>query len=142
MKTLLPLGGMTLDVTVLYYRTINTVARNRLGVRHSAPLYVFSTEFESMVPHATRGDWASFLQAYLDLIETLIVEPSKPKVDWVVVSAILAQKVEKQLEEALKPTEGPFLHIADFLARHVKTVLPDVKTIGLIGPKVTDAGSK
>ncbi|GKU13614.1 unnamed protein product, partial [Fusarium langsethiae] len=56
---LLLLGGMTPDVTTLYYRIINTVARTRLGARHSAPLYIFSAEFESMVQHVTRGDWTS-----------------------------------------------------------------------------------
>ncbi|GKU10917.1 unnamed protein product [Fusarium langsethiae] len=128
---------MTPNVTTLYYRTINTVARTRLGARHSAPLYIFSAEFESMVQHVTRGDWTSFAQAYLDPIETLVVGPTKPKVDGVVVCAILAHKVAKQLKEALKPTGVQFLHVADFLARHVETELPEVKTLSLIGLKVT-----
>lgn len=142
MKTLLLLGGMTPDVTTLYYRTINTVARTRLGARHSAPLYVFSAEFESMVQHASRGDWASFAQAYLDPIQTLVTEPSKSRVDGVLVGAILAHKVARQLEEALKSTGVPLLHVADFVAGHVKTKLPHVKTLGLIGPKVTMLGAE
>lgn len=142
MKTLLLLGGMTPDVTTLYYKTINTIARNRLGARHSAPLYLFSAEFESMVQSASRGDWTSFAQAYLDPIDALVVSPSRSKVHGVVVGAILAHKVAKQLEDALRPTGVPFLHVADFLARHVKSQLPDVKTLGLIGPKVTMLGAE
>jgi aspartate racemase len=142
MKTLLLLGGMTPDVTTLYYRTINTFARIHLGARHSAPLYVFSAEFESMVQFASRGDWTSFAQAYLDPIQALITESSKPRVQGVVVGAILAHKVARQLEEALKPSGVPLLHVADFLASHVKTQLPQVKTLGLIGPKVTMLGAE
>ncbi|KAG8673919.1 hypothetical protein FPOAC1_007238 [Fusarium poae] len=119
---------MTPNVTTLYYRTINTVARTRLGARHSAPLYIFSAEFESMVQHVTRGDWTSFAQAR---------GANEAKVDGVVVCAILAHKVAKQLKEALKPTGVQFLHVADFLARHVETELPEVKTLSLIGLKVT-----
>ena len=40
----------------------------------------------------------------------------------------------------MKPTGVPFLHVADFLARHVKRVLPEIKTLGLIGLKVTMLG--
>ncbi|KAH7231726.1 uncharacterized protein BKA55DRAFT_680158 [Fusarium redolens] len=93
-----------------------------------------------MVQHVTRGDWTSFAQAYLDPIETLVVGPTKPKVHGVVVCAILAHKVAKQLKEALKPTGVPFLHVADFLARHVGTELPEVKTLSLIGLKSPDNG--
>ncbi|KAH8175253.1 asp/Glu/Hydantoin racemase domain-containing protein [Sarocladium implicatum] len=142
MKTLLLLGGMTPDVTSLYYKTINTVARARLGARHSAPLYLFSAEFESMVQSASRGDWTTFAQAYLDPVDALVISPPKPKVQGVVVGAILAHKVAKTLEDALKPTGVPFLHVADFLARHVKRELPHVKTLGLVGPKITMLGAE
>lgn len=69
----------------------------------SAPLHVFSTVFELMVQHTTRGDWASFAQAYLDPIETLVVGPPKSKINGVVFCAIPAHKVVKELGAALKP---------------------------------------
>jgi aspartate racemase len=125
-KTLLLPGGMTPDVTTLYYRTINTVAPTRLGARHSAPLYIFSPEVKSMVQHITRGDWTSFAQANVDPIETLVVGPTKAKVDRVVVCPILAHKVAKQVKKALNATGVPFLHVVDLLARHVETELPEV----------------
>ncbi|KAK0385550.1 hypothetical protein NLU13_6729 [Sarocladium strictum] len=108
----------------------------------ASPLYVFSAEFESMVQYASRGDRASFAQAYLDPIQALARSPAKPIIDGVVVGAILAPKVAKQLENALKPTGVRFLHVADFLARHFKSEVPHVKTLGLIGPKVTMRGAE
>lgn len=70
-----------------------------------------------------------------------MTDSAKPRVDGVVVGAILAHKVARQLEEALKSTGVPLLHVADFMARHVKSELPQVKTLGLIGPKVTMLGA-
>lgn len=135
MKTILLLGGMTPDVTTLYYRTINNVARARLGARHSAPLYVYSAEFESMVQFAGKGDWNSFAEAYIDPIKALTAPPAR--VDGVVVGAILAHKVAKKLSAALEPSGIPLLHVADFLAGHIKKTLPQVRTLGMIGPKIS-----
>lgn len=61
MRTLLLLGGMTPDVTELYYRTINTVVRTHLGGRSAAPLFMYSANLEEMLQYASKKDWSGFL---------------------------------------------------------------------------------
>lgn len=128
-KTLLLLGGMTPDVTALYYNTINSVVRSHLGGRSSAPLYLYSADLETMIQYASRKDWASFASVYKDPITAL-----SQKVDGVVVCAILAHKVSKQLSADPGP---PLLHIADCVSTHIKATYPHIKRVGILGPKAT-----
>ncbi|KAJ3552390.1 hypothetical protein NPX13_g11126 [Xylaria arbuscula] len=135
MKTLLLLGGMTPDVTKLYYDIINRAARSALGGRHNAPLYLYSANLEAMVQYAGAGDWDSFAKVYTDAIDALA-----DKVDAVVVSAILAHKVTPQLTQSLSSSSStgvPLLHIADCVSSHLKAQHPQVHTVGLLGPKIT-----
>lgn len=132
MRTLLLLGGMTPDVTELYYTTINSIVRSHLGGRASAPLYIYSANLEAMLQYASTSDWTSFASVYKDAIEAL--SAGAQRIDGIVVCAILAHKVTSQLAAASKV---PLLHIADCLATHIKSNHPQVKRLGLLGPKFT-----
>lgn len=146
MKTLLLLGGMTPDVTTLYYNKINSVTRSTRGGRASAPLHLYSADLELMIGYATSGRWSDFASCYIDAINALArfgqdsVEPNnsrKRQIDGVVICAILAHKVSGLLENVLGSYGIPLLHIADILTTHLKAKHPDVETLGLIGPKIT-----
>ncbi|KAI1331461.1 Asp/Glu/hydantoin racemase [Xylariaceae sp. FL0255] len=130
MKRLLILGGMTPDVTRLYYDTINRVTRTALGHRHTAQMYVYSADLEVMVQHASAGDWKSFARVYVDAIEAL-----SGRVDGIVVSAILAHKVTARLIQAANGI--PLLHVADCVAQRLQSQYPDIRTAGLLAPGIT-----
>ena len=136
MRRLLLLGGMTPDVTSLYYNGINRIVKSRLGGRNGAPMYSYSTNLEKAVQHAGKGEWSEFAEDFLDPIRVLTAG-EQPKVDGVCLSAILAHKVSREMTEALEPSGIPFLHIADILAEYLKVKYPDFKTLGLLGPKPT-----
>ena len=132
MKRILLLGGMTPDVTALYYNIINRKVRESLGSRNAAPLYLYSANLEEMIQNAGRGDWKSFAATYEEPISTLA-----GKVDGVAICAIIAHKVAGQLSKAATVSNMPLLHIADFLKAHIITSHPQVKRLGLLGPKIT-----
>ncbi|CAM1504975.1 Fc.00g106120.m01.CDS01 [Cosmosporella sp. VM-42] len=111
MKTILLLGGMTADVTVL-------------------------ADLDQMLQHAGSGDWQSFARVYIDPIAALT-----DKVDAVVVCAIIAHKVARQLADFLVPSGIPLLHISDFVVAYLKSQHPDIQSVGLLGPKITMLGS-
>lgn len=117
---------------MLYYNEINRAVRERLGGRNCAPLYLYSANLEEMVQFAGKGEWSSFAKVYTDPIVAL-----SQRVDAVAVCAILAHKVARQLSEALAPSGVPLLHIADFLAAHMRSNHPHVARLGVLGPKVT-----
>lgn len=136
MKRLLLLGGMTPDVTVLYYNTINRVVRNALGGRHNAPLHIYSADLEAMIRFASAGNWSGFAKEYTDAIE-----PLAGRVDGVVVCAILAHKVSGQLTECSLRLGIPLLHIADFVGNYLKIRHPHIRVLGLLGPQITMSGA-
>ncbi|OAQ60285.1 Asp/Glu/Hydantoin racemase domain-containing protein [Pochonia chlamydosporia 170] len=135
MKTLLLLGGMTPDVTILYYNIINAAARARHGHRTNFPLHIHSANLELMIQHASAGKWTDFSAVYADSVTAL----TRPKriVDGVVICSILAHKVSRQLASVLEGTGVTVLHIADMLAGHIRTRYPQTKKLGLLGPKIT-----
>jgi len=132
MKTILLLGGMTPDVTALYYNKINTAVRAQLGNRTAAPLYMYSANLEDMIQHAMKGDWSSFAATYEEPIMLL-----GKKVDGVAICAILAHKVAAHLSDVTTASSVPLLHITDFLATHIKATHPGAKCLGLLGPKIS-----
>ncbi|KAF5551431.1 asp Glu Hydantoin racemase domain-containing protein [Fusarium napiforme] len=115
MRTLLLLGGMTPDVTALYYSIINKVVRIKLGDRASAPLYLYSANLEEMIQHAMKGDWDEFAKVYKKPIRSL-----SDRVDGIAISARV-----------------PLFHIADCLALHITNNHRLVKKLGLLGLKIS-----
>ncbi|KAI9897595.1 hypothetical protein N3K66_007451 [Trichothecium roseum] len=145
MKRLLLLGGMTPDVTALYYASINRHARDRLGGRRSAPLHLYSADLHAMVDLASAGDWDDFAASY---VEGAGMHALAGRFDAVVVCAILAHKATRQIVHALSTLPNnnadgaaapppPLLHIADCVASHLRAQHPDIRALGLLGPKIT-----
>ncbi|KAF9770554.1 hypothetical protein IL306_011882 [Fusarium sp. DS 682] len=132
MRTLLLLGGMTPDVTALYYNIINKVVRAGLGDRVSAPIYLYSANLEEMIQHAMKGDWEEFAKVYKKPLRSL-----SDRVDGIAICAILAHKVAKQLFDVASDARIPLFHIADCLALYITNSHPSVKKLGLLGPKVS-----
>ncbi|KAF5550758.1 asp Glu Hydantoin racemase domain-containing protein [Fusarium mexicanum] len=132
MRTLLLPGGMTPDVTALYYNIINKVVRTKLGDRASAPLYLYSANLEEMIQHAMKGDWDEFAKVYKKPIKSL-----SDRVDGIAICAILAHKVAKKLSDDSSAAHVPLFHIADCLAINITNNHPSMKKLGLLGPKIS-----
>lgn len=130
MKNLTLLAGMTPDVTVLYYNTINQHVRNRLGQRHSAKIYLYSVDLEEQLQRAQNGNWDAFAAEYVQALRPL-VDQDAACTQGVALGAIIAHKVSKQIALTL-PSGLPFLDITDFVAKELKTL--GVTSTGLIGP--------
>ena len=130
MKTIALLGGMTPDVTTLYYQLINQHIRQKLGARHSAKLYIYSVDLEEQLQRVQAGDWDAFAAEYIGAIQPL----TSGRVQGVALGAIIAHKASSRISASL-PASVAFLDVADFVARHLSSI--DVAKVGLIGPDVT-----
>lgn len=51
------LGGMSWESTLVYYRLINQGVAARRGGLHSAPLWLHSSDFETIAARQRAGDW-------------------------------------------------------------------------------------
>jgi aspartate racemase len=59
MKTLGLIGGMSAESTLIYYREINRLVRERLGGLHSAKLVLWSVDFAPIADLQAKDDWAA-----------------------------------------------------------------------------------
>ena len=57
MKTIGLLGGMTCESSLLYYKLINEMAREKLGTNHSAKSVMVSVDFGEVEPLMEQGEW-------------------------------------------------------------------------------------
>jgi aspartate racemase len=128
LKTIGLIGGMSWESTALYYRQINQHVGERLGQLHSAPILMYSYDFEpiKILQYAERWDLAGN-----DLARTaqrLEAGGARCIVIGTNTMHIVADKVAGSIGI-------PLLHIADCTADRI--IAAGIKTVGLLGTKFT-----
>lgn len=126
MKTLALLGGMTYSSTSLYYNAINRHVQAQLGIRRSAPLFLYSVDQEAQLTRAMAGEWDEFAKPFCKAAETF----KDGGADAIVICASLAHKAAEVVEKIGLPV----LHIADFVAKAVKD--QGFTRVGIFGTKI------
>ncbi|NQY15377.1 MAG: amino acid racemase [Henriciella sp.] len=106
MKTVGMIGGVSTEATLIYYKTINSKVRQRLGGYHSAEMRIHSVNFEHYNgAHETR-DWP-FIRAGFDQAAKGL---KRAGADFLVLACNTLHTVADAIEDA---TDLPFLHIVD-----------------------------
>lgn len=128
MKTIGLLGGMSWESTEHYYRLINEGTRDALGGLHSAPIAMFSVDFQEIEELQHAGNWdatAAILAGRATQIEAAGAE-----------LLLICTNTMHKVADAISAAIGiPVLHIADATA----TVINEsgAGTVGLLGTKFT-----
>ena len=128
MKMIGLIGGMSWESTLLYYRIINSEVNQALGKLHSAPLLIYSFDFEEIVALQRAGEWQQAAQKLIDAGNALKAAGAQALVICTNTMHIMADDVEKATGLSL-------LHIADCTAQEIKR--HDFTTVGLIGTQFT-----
>ena len=128
MKTIGLLGGMSWESTAHYYRLINEATRKALGGLHSAPIAMFSVDFQDIEVLQHAGDWdatARILAGKATQVEAAGAE----------LLLICTNTMHIVADEISAAINIPLLHIADATA----TVITEsgMTSIGLLGTKFT-----
>lgn len=106
MKTIGLIGGVSTEATLIYYKTINALVRQRLGGYHSAEMRIHSVNFHDYNgAHDTR-DW-DFIRAGFDRAAKGLKGSGA---DFLVLACNTLHTVADAIETA---TDLPFLHIVD-----------------------------
>jgi aspartate racemase len=113
MKTLGLIGGMSWESTAHYYQLLNRMARDRLGVMHSAPLVLWSVDFGPIAAMQAAGDWAGATAA--------MVETAR-RVEGAGAEALLicANTMHRMADEVQAAIAIPLIHVADATAAAVR----------------------
>jgi aspartate racemase len=127
-KTIGLLGGMTAESSLVYYRLINELARERLGGNHSARSVMVSVDFAEVEPLMERGEWEQVLAAMIAAARAI----ERGGADFLVLCTNTMHKFVDAIGRAM---EIPILHIADAAAGEVQKA--GFAQIGLLGTRFT-----
>ena len=113
MKTLGLIGGMSWESTAVYYRLLNQMTRERLGGSHSAPLILWSVDFEPITEMQADGRWDEAAAVLVDAARRL----ERAGADGLM---ICANTMHRMADEVQAAVSIPLIHVADATAQAVK----------------------
>ena len=106
MKTIGLIGGMSWESSLLYYRIMNELVKERLGPVHSCQNLMYSVDFAEVEARQTQGDWAGLTDMMISAARRL----QQGGADCLLICANTMHKTAEAVERHLSI---PLLHIAD-----------------------------
>lgn len=128
MKTIGLLGGMSWESTLLYYRWINELVKEKLGGLHSARIAMVSVDFHEIEILQRSNQWQRAGQVLSEAASQIQAAGA----EFLVICTNTMHKVADQIEQSISI---PLLHIADATAAEIKQA--GFKAIGLLGTRFT-----
>jgi aspartate racemase len=127
-KTLGLIGGMSWESTVVYYRLINELVRERMGGLHSAQLLMWSFDFEEVERCQAEDRWD-------EATEMMVGAARRLEAGGADILVICTNTMHRMADEVEAATGLPLVHIADATAEAVRA--RGVGRVGLLGTAYT-----
>jgi len=124
MKTIGPIGGLTWESTIEYYRIINEEISKRLGGVHSAKIIMYSFDFQGIDTPMQAQHWDEIGVQVAEAARKLEREGA----DFFLICSNTIHKVAGQARSAVSI---PLLHLVDVTAGTIKG--RGFKKVGLLG---------
>lgn len=131
MNTIGLIGGLSWESTVDYYRIINREVNQRLGGAHSAPMLMYSFDFEEIVKFNSQSDFDGIGRRLIE--ESIKIE--KAGADFLILCANSAHRWANEVQNAIGI---PILHIADATGKEISRI--GLSKVLLLGTRYTMEG--
>ncbi len=128
MKTIGIIGGMSWESSLVYYRIINEIVRERLGGLHSAPSLMVSVDFAPIEAMQASGDWDGATEEMIRCARQL----ESGGAECVLIATNTMHLMFNAVQEAISL---PMIHIADTAGQKIQSM--GITTVGLLGTKFT-----
>ena len=128
MRTIGLIGGMSWESTALYYKLINERVRDRMGKLHSAPLLMYSYDFQGIKEMQYAGRWAEAAASLADAARRLESAGARAIV-------LCTNTMHKLAPDIMSNLTVPFIHIGDATAQRIRA--RGYRRVGLLGTKFT-----
>jgi len=128
MQTIGLIGGMSWESTALYYKLINEHVRERIGKLHSAPLLLYSYDFEEIKQMQYAGRWGEAAASLAEVARRLESAGARAIV-------LCTNTMHKLAPEIVSAVSVPFIHIGDATAQRIRA--KGYRRVGLLGTKFT-----
>ncbi len=128
MKTIGLIGGISPESSVMYYKFLNAIVRERLGGSHSAKCILYSVDFAEVAKLQKDNNWEALNQMMISAARSL--EQSGADI------ILICSNTMNFCSDAVKAsTSIPLLHIAEATGQQI--VKQGLKKVGLLGTKFT-----
>ena len=107
------IGGISWESTAHYYQTLNRLARERLGGKHSARLLLWSVDFAPIAELQEEGDWNALTDVMVDAATRLENAGAEGLL-------ICANTMHLMADDVAAAVGIPLIHIADVTATALK----------------------
>ena len=128
MQTIGLIGGMSWESTALYYKLINERVRDRMGKLHSAPLLMYSYDFQGIKEMQYAGRWADAAASLAEVAQRLQRSGARAIV-------LCTNTMHKLAPDIMSNVTIPFIHIGDATAQRIRA--GGYRRVGLLGTKFT-----
>ncbi|RTE94405.1 MULTISPECIES: aspartate/glutamate racemase family protein [Bradyrhizobium] len=128
MQTIGLIGGMSWESTALYYKLINERVRERMGKLHSAPLLLYSYDFEEIKQMQYAGRWSEAAASLAEVARRLESAGARAIV-------LCTNTMHKLAPEIVSSVAIPFIHLADATAQRIRA--KGYRRVGLLGTRFT-----
>ncbi|QQO14355.1 aspartate/glutamate racemase family protein [Bradyrhizobium diazoefficiens] len=128
MQTIGLIGGMSWESTALYYKLINERVRDRVGKLHSAPLLMYSYDFQEIKEMQYAGRWQEAAASLADIARRLESGGARAIV-------LCTNTMHKLAPDIVPNLTIPFIHIGDATAERIRS--KGYRRVGLLGTRFT-----
>ncbi|UWU77557.1 aspartate/glutamate racemase family protein [Bradyrhizobium huanghuaihaiense] len=128
MRTIGLIGGMSWESTALYYKLINERVRDRLGKLHSAPLLLYSYDFQEIKEMQYAGRWREAASSLAEVARRLEDAGARAIV-------LCTNTMHKLAPDITSSLTIPFIHIGDATAQRIRA--KGYRRVGLLGTRFT-----
>ena len=128
MQTVGLIGGMSWESTALYYKLINERVRDRMGKLHSAPLLLYSYDFEAIKQMQYAGRWSAAAASLAEVARRLESAGARAIV-------LCTNTMHKLAPDIVTSVAIPFIHIGDATAQRIRA--KGYRRVGLLGTRFT-----
>jgi len=125
------IGGLSWESSLVYYKLINEMVKQRLGGLHSAQCTMYSVDFGPIEAMMREENWTQIREILADAA----VKVEKGGADLI---AICSNTMNKMADDIQSKVSIPVLHIADATAAKIKS--SGMKKVGLLGTKAVMEG--
>jgi aspartate racemase len=119
---------MSWESTALYYKLINERVRDRMGKLHSAPLLMYSYDFQGIKEMQYAGRWAEAAASLADAARRLESAGARAIV-------LCTNTMHKLAPEIVSGVTIPFIHLGDATAQRIRA--KGYRRVGLLGTRFT-----
>jgi aspartate racemase len=124
MQTIGLIGGMSWESTALYYKLINERVRDRMGKLHSAPLLMYSYDFQEIKDMQYAGRWAEAGASLAEAAQRLERAGARAIV-------LCTNTMHKLAPDIVAKLTIPFIDIGDATAGRIRA--KGYRRVGLLG---------